>query len=277
MMVRAIASTGRGVIDALANFGRFARFTGSTLMWMVSGPGRWGRLNLLTPQLFAVGTRSIPVIMLLGAFIGMVLAVEAFAQFAAIGQEARLGGIINISVVKQIGPVLAGVMLAGRVGSAISAELGTMRVTEQLDALRAMGADPVAHLVVPRVIACTVMIPVLTVVSDITGIAGGYLLTVHAYGVSGPAYWEFSERFVSGYAVFNGLTKSLVFGIAIGLISCYKGFHCRSGAAGVGRAATDSFVTSCIAIIMANFFLAKFLNDLYHVIYGYSTVSAFTG
>src|SRR5690606_25983602 len=148
---------------------------------------------------YSIGTKSIPVVMIVGAFVGMVLGVEAYDQFAAIGQEARLGGIINISVVKQIGQVLAAVMLAGRIRRSVSAELGTMRVTEQLDAMRAMGADPIAYLVVPRVLACVVMIPLLTVFSDLMGIYGGYLVTVRGFEVNAQDYWSFSRQFVEGY------------------------------------------------------------------------------
>jgi phospholipid/cholesterol/gamma-HCH transport system permease protein len=159
-------------------------------------------------------------------------------------------------------------MLAGRVGGSVSAELGTMRVTEQLDALRVMGADPIAYLVVPRVIACVLMIPVLTVFSDLMGIYGGYYVVVYGFGASPEPYWYYSMQFVNAFDVLTGLAKSVVFGLLIGLISCYKGFHCDSGAAGVGKAATDAFVTSFIAIIVSNFILAKFLNDIFSLIYG---------
>jgi len=263
-----LAYVGRHFISAMTGFGRFTLFCGSTGHWLLAAPGQWARLNLLIPQFYQIGTRSIPVVMLVGGFIGMVLAIETYAQFAELGMENTLGGIIDISVVKQIGPVLAAVMLAGRVGGSVSAELGTMRVTEQLDAMRVMGADPIAHLVVPRVVACVLMIPVLTVFSDLTGVYGGYLITVRGFGVSHDSYWEFSEFFVTNYDIFTGLAKSVVFGLIIGLVSCYKGFHCAPGAAGVGRAATDAFVTSFVGIIVANFFLAKFLNDIYTVIYG---------
>jgi phospholipid/cholesterol/gamma-HCH transport system permease protein len=197
-----------------------------------------------------------------------------FAQFQAIGQETRLGGVIHISVVKQIGPVLAAVMIAGRVGGAVSAELGSMRVTEQLDALRVMGSDPIRHLVVPRVLACLFMVPVLTVFSDLLGIFGSWAVVVKGFGVDSNEYWGFSSQFVGNWDVCTGLVKSVVFGLMIGLISCYKGFHCGTGASGVGRAATESFVISFIAIIVANFFLAKFMNDLYDVIYGASALNA---
>ena len=277
MILDQVASIGERVTDGIIGFGRFGRFCALTGRWLILGTGRWGRANLLVPQLFYIGTRSAPVVMLLGAFMGMVLSVEMYDQFQQFGQESRLGGVINIAVVRHIGPVLAAVMLAGRVGSSVSAELGTMRVTEQIDALRAMGADPVAYLVVPRVVACVVMVPILTVFSDLLGIFGGYLVTVRGFGVNEGEYWHFSSAFITGYDIITGLIKSLFFGLAIGLISCYKGFHCKAGAAGVGRAATDAFVTSFVAIIISNFFLAKFLHDLYLLLYGADTTTLLSG
>lgn len=263
-----LAVLGRSVEDALDGAGRFTLFGLGILAWTFRGPGLCGRFRLLLPQLYFVGTMSIPVVCLVGAFVGMVLGVETFNQFAAIGQETRLGGVIAISVLKQIGPVMAAMMIAGRVGGAVSAELGTMRVTEQIDALRVMGTDPVAYLVVPRVIACLIMVPVLTVFSDLLGIFGGWIVVVRGYGVPNNDYWEFSRQFIWSWDVFTGLTKALFFGLAIGVISCYKGFNCGPGASGVGRASTDAFVTSFIAIIVANFFLASFLKTMYNLIYG---------
>ncbi|MCC7146888.1 MAG: ABC transporter permease [Phycisphaeraceae bacterium] len=276
MLIPRIARLGQWTLARLEGLGRFTRFASATAKWMFRGVGSWSRWHLLLPQLFNIGTRSIPVILLLGAFVGMVLAVEAFDQFNAIGQAQRLGGVINVSVVKQIGPVLAAVMIAGRVGGSVSAELGTMRVTEQLDAMRVIGTDPIAYLVVPRVIACLIMIPMLTVISDLMGIGGAYAVTVKGFGVNARDYWQFSRDFVGSWEVLSGILKSVLFGLTIGLISCYKGFHCREGAAGVGRAATESFVTSFVMIIIINFFLAKFLKDLYVVIYGPDTFNAFT-
>ena len=257
-----LTAVGGKVVALVEGFGVFTRFSASAAWWFLFGMRRWFRLSLLLPQLYGIGTASAPVVMLVGAFIGMVLAIETYSPFVAIGQETRLGGVIGISVVKQIGPVLAAVMLAGRVGGSVSAELGTMRVTEQLDALTAMGVDPVAHLVVPRVFSCVTMIPLLTVFSDLLGMLGGFLITVIGFGVSAEDYWVYSESFIVPYDVFTGLVKSVFFGLAIGMISCYKGFTCESGAKGVGRAATDAFVSSFIAIIVVNFFLAKLLNDM---------------
>jgi len=277
IVLNRIAALGKKVADQIAGFGVFARFCGATCWWLIFGTKRWCRLRLLLPQLFHIGTASTPVVMVVGAFIGMVLAVETYPPFVAIGQESRLGGVIGISVVKQIGPVLAAVMLAGRVGGSVAAELGTMRVTEQLDALRAMGVDPIAHLVVPRVFACVTMIPLLTVFSDLLGIFGSWGITVGIYGVTSEQYWSFAQRFIVPYDVFVGLIKSVVFGLSIGLISCFKGFYCQSGAAGVGRATTNAFVTSFIAIIVANLFLAKLLNDVYNLIIAPGGPSAFSG
>ena len=275
MLKDALASFGLTICRSLEDFGRFTRFGATTVGWAIRGVGGFRRGGLLLPQLFQIGTLSIPVVVVVGVFVGAVLGVETYDQFRAIGQEGRLGGVIHISVVKQIGPVLAAVMIAGRVGGAVSAELGTMRVTEQLDALRVMGAAPISYLVVPRVMACLIMLPILTILSDLMGILGGWLVVVQGFGVDRSDYWMFSKQFVTGWDVCTGLIKSVVFGGAIGLISCYKGFHCQSGAAGVGRAATDAFVTSFLAIIVTNFFLANFLKEMYELLWGTGGPTAF--
>jgi phospholipid/cholesterol/gamma-HCH transport system permease protein len=261
-ITQSISRVGVLLISAIEDFGRFAEFAGAVAMWILVHPLRWFRWRLLGPQFYAVGVATIPVVAITGAFIGMVLSLESFTQFEAIGQEGRLGGVINVSVTKQIGPVLAAVMVAGRVGCALAAELGTMRVTEQLDALRAMAADPILYLVVPRFLACLIMTPMLTIYSDILGVWGGWLITVQFYGVSPYDYWDFTAYFVNWWEPTSGLIKSVFFGGAIGLIACYKGFNCNAGAAGVGKAATESFVASFIAIIVMNLVLAKVLNEI---------------
>jgi phospholipid/cholesterol/gamma-HCH transport system permease protein len=258
----AIADLGFVVQEQIAGLGRFAIFTGQAVRSVVAHPWHSLRWRLLGPQLWAVGVLSIPVVAITGAFIGMILALEGYYQFAEIGQQDRMGGIINVSVVKQIGPVLAAVMVAGRVGCALAAELGTMRVTEQLDAMRAMAADPIQHLVVPRVVACTIMTPLLTIYSNMLGSAGAWAVIVKVYGVSGQDYWFWTAQFVTWREPAGGLIKSVFFGMAIGLVACYKGFNCRPGAAGVGQAATASFVSGFMAIIMINLVLAQFINEL---------------
>ncbi len=230
---------------------------------VVAHPMRCTKWSLLGPQFYAIGVASIPVVAITGAFIGMILALEGYDQFAALGQESRLGSIINISVIKQIGPVLAAVMVAGRVGGALAAELGTMAVTEQLDAMRAMDADPLRILVAPRVVACVLMTPLLTIYSDLLGAWGAWFITVRVYGVASIDYWYFTAQVVDWWDPTSGLLKSVAFGGAIGFISCYKGFTCSAGAAGVGRAATNAFVASFIAIIVLNLVLAEFFGTLY--------------
>ncbi len=253
---------GHLVARILVDFGAFWRFASATASAFVFGASSWARWWRVAPLLYRIGTTSVPVLILTGAFIGAVLALESYSGFASIGQENRLGGVINLSIVKQIGPVLAAVMLAGRVGCALAAELGTMKVTEQLDAMRVMAADPIRVLVAPRVFACVIMIPFLTVVSNAFGIFGGWFVSTRIYDANPAQYWEFTQSFLNWFDVVNGLVKSVFFGLAIGLIACYKGFYCRPGAMGVGRATTEAFVTSFLAIIVLNLVLAKALNDL---------------
>lgn len=257
------------LLNWVEGYGRFTSFCLTTARWLVEDifiPKRW---RLVFVQMYEVGTRSIPIIMLTGSFIGMVLAVELFEQFRNFGQETRLGGVIGLSVVRHLGPVLAAIMLAGRVGGAFAAELGTMNVTEQIDALRVMGAAPIRYLVVPRLLACIIMIPIMTLFSDLMGVYGGWLIIVRVYDVTAADYWSNSASFIVTWDIVSGLIKSLFFGISIGLICCYKGFNCRPGAQGVGQATTDAFVTSFVAIIVLNFFLAKLTKDLYFLIWGY--------
>src|SRR3954464_3863557 len=268
MPVTFIEQVGRTTTNLMAAFGDFLMFVGRTFGNLGPTLARWKRLKAVLPQMYDVGTKSVPVVSITGAFIGMVLAVESYTQFKSIGQETRLGTVINLSVVKQIGPVLAAVMLAGRVGGALTAELGTMNVTEQLDALRVMGADPIRVLVVPRFLACIILLPILTIYSDMLGVIGGWIVSVKSLGIPSDPYWRYSAGAVDNWQIFEGLIKATFFGAAIGLISCYKGFTCGAGAQGVGRACTESFVTSFIAIIVLNFFFAKLAKDWYVAIFG---------
>jgi phospholipid/cholesterol/gamma-HCH transport system permease protein len=272
MAVRTIEKIGRNTNDTLAAFGAFFTFVGSTFAWMAFGGLRWKNLRLLLPQMYEIGVRSLPVIAITGAFIGMVMAIETYTQFKSIGQENRLGAVIILSVVKQIGPVLTSVMLAGRIGGALTAELGTMNVTEQLDALRVMGADPIKFLVVPRFLACLILTPILTIYSDMMGILGGWFIAVKFLSIPSGPFWHYAEHGVEVWQVNEGIVKSFFFGAAIALISCYKGFTCGSGASGVGRACTESFVASFLCIIIMNFFFAQIAHDWYVTLYGVRTL-----
>ena len=267
-----VENLGRRTNNILAVFGDFCVFCGQTFAWLFRLFFKAKTWRLVLPQMYDVGVKSVPVVALTGAFIGMVMGIESYAQLKSIGQEERLGAIINISVVKQIGPVLAAVMLAGRIGGALTAELGTMNVTEQLDALRVMGADPIGYLVVPRLIACILLTPILTIYSDMLGVLGGYFVSVKALAIPAAPYWFNSDKAVNTWQILEGVWKGVFFGGAIGLISCYKGFTCGSGASGVGKACTESFVTSFLAIMVMNFFFAKFFQDLYRAIYGFQSL-----
>lgn len=263
-----IASVGQQTLQRLGGFGDFCRFCWQSVTWTARSLVRWRTLRLLLPQLYIIGTESVPVVMVVGTFVGMVLAVQMIAQFASVGLIAQMGTIINLSVLRELGPVLTGVILAGRVGGGLTAELGTMRVTEQIDALRAMGSDPIRVLVVPRFLACVLLIPVLVMYADFMGILGGYAMSVYIYGVNGTEFWRDAARSVAYFDILYGPIKSVFFGMAISLISCYKGFRCAAGAEGVGRACTEAFVAATMAVLAIDFFSGITLNLLYEFFFG---------
>ncbi len=258
----ALAALGAWAVGVIQAVGDFGSFSFNALYKTFRGPGARA-LREMVAQMYEMGTRSIPVVLITGGFIGAVLAIETYPQFQQIGIADRLGAVIVVSVVKQIGPILTAIMLSGRVGGAITAELGTMRVTEQIDAMRAMAADPIRTLVVPRVLACVLMTPVLTMYSDALGILGGWAIAVGVDGVRNYPFWHYAAVGTDMYAINVGLIKSFFFGIVIGCIACYKGFRCGSGAHGVGRACTESFVTSFGLILLVNFVLAVALNNIF--------------
>jgi len=243
---------GKYFSDRLSYLGNFSLFCYQTFIWL---GWKLPRREQIVHTFYAVGVLSLPVVMLTGMFIGMVLAVQTFAQFQQIGMETALGGVISFSLVRELGPVLAATMLAGRVGSSIAAELGTMRVTEQLDALTSMGVSPIHYLVVPRFLACLVLIPALTIVADVTGVFGAAFYCIHILDIQEHYYWENARELVSLFDVFIGMFKSIFFGGIIALISCHQGFHCNEGAEGVGKAATQSFVYSFVAILLLDLLL----------------------
>jgi phospholipid/cholesterol/gamma-HCH transport system permease protein len=256
-----VADVGAVVMDWITAAGEVALFAWRTVIWMFT---RLPRKETLLPSFYQIGVLSLPVIALVGTFIGMVLAVQSYAQFRGLGLETRLGGVINKTLVRELGPVLAATMLAGRVGSAMAAELGTMRVTEQIDALESMGANPIHYLVVPRFLACLLLIPSLTVMADFMGVCGGYIYSTTILGIDSFHYLENSRKFVELWDLFTGLSKSLFFGATIAILSCHRGFHCLPGAEGVGRAATAAFVQSFVLIIMIDLFLGILLDAIYY-------------
>lgn len=260
----AVADFGKLMIDWAVAVGGITLFSLRVVSWMVTRPPR---RETLLPNFYQVGVLSLPVVALTGTFIGMVLAVQSYVQFRVMHLETRLGAVINMTLVRELGPVLAATMLAGRVGSAMAAELGTMRVTEQIDALSSMGANPIHYLAVPRLLACVFMIPSLTIMADFMGVAGGYFYSVHILGIDMHHYFTNSEEYVGSFDIFSGVFKSLFFGIAIALVSCHRGFHCDSGAEGVGRAATTAFVYSFVIILVLDLALGIFLDAVYNSIW----------
>ena len=254
---------GAKTLEKMGHLGQFARFVRQAVIASARGFAKTSTYPLVWTQMNIIGVRSTPVIMITGAFVGMILAVQAYDQLAGMGLEERLGVLINISVVKELGPVLAGVMLAGRVGGALTAELGTMRVTEQIEAVKSMGENPVQYLVAPRVLACLLLTPVLIIYVDLMGILGGYVVSVLQFGINSRAYWNFSAAGVERWDVSVGIIKGFFFGGAIAIISCYKGFTCKEGAQGVGQACTEAFVASFICILGLDFVLAVVSKAVY--------------
>jgi len=207
-----IATLGSKAVQDVVNAGRFGRFVWHTTMSSLRGCTRSRTYPLIWNQMNIIGVRSVPVIMITGAFVGMTLAVQAYDQLAGMGLEEHLGVLINISVVKELGPVLAAVMLAGRIGGALTAELGTMNVTEQIDAVRSMGTDPIRYLVVPRLLACLLLTPVLIIYADLMGVVGGAVISFLQLGINSRAYWHFSAYGVELWDVAIGVVKGFFFG-----------------------------------------------------------------
>jgi phospholipid/cholesterol/gamma-HCH transport system permease protein len=255
-----IVDLGGLVMDWIIGLGQISTLAQRTFGWMFT---RLPRRETLLPSFYQIGVLSLPVIALTGTFIGMVLVVQSYVQFRNLHLEAKLGAVINMSLVRELGPVLAATMLAGRVGSAMAAELGTMRVTEQIDALASMGANPIYYLVVPRFLGCLLLIPALTIMADFMGVAGAFFYAVSLLGIDAHFYVENSQHFVGNFDLFVGVFKSLFFGAAIALIACYRGFNCDPGAEGVGRAATTAFVYSFVLILLLDLLLGIALDGIY--------------
>ncbi|MGD8453523.1 MAG: ABC transporter permease [Phycisphaerae bacterium] len=270
--IRSLGAIGAQATALLAGFGHFWTFGASAAAYAPLDMCTLRGWRRFLPQCFYIGTRSVPVIMLTGAFVGMVLIVQGWDQFDAAGLTDRLGAIVNISVAAELGPVLAGVMLAGRVGGALTAELGTMNVTEQLLALRSMGADPIRFLVTPRFLACLLLAPLLTAYADLMGALGAWLIFSGVKGGASAPFWSYSAEIVEMWDLCTGMIKAIFFGGAIGLVSCYRGFHCRPGAQGVGQACTEAFVISFMSILVLDLFINFVMNGLYTAWYGFRSL-----
>ncbi len=263
---------GSKTISLVASLGEFGVFAWQMIRWLIPGLVQWRTWQRSMPLFFEVGNRTLPVIVVTGTFVGLVLAVQSYDQLSAAGFENRMGVLVTMSLVQELGPVLAGMMVAGRVGGALTAELGTMRVTEQISALSVMGADPIRHLVVPRFLACLLLTPLLTLFCDLCGSVAGWFIAVVVKDIPSSHYWYYVADAIEKWDVMVGFVKSIVFGGLLAVIACYKGFHCRAGAEGVGRACTESFVVSFIAILITDFFIGCMFSGLYRGLFGFKSL-----
>jgi len=215
-------------------------------------------------QVYFMGVKSQSVVLITGAFTGMVLGAQTYFQFHKVKMDTATLAVVSVSMCSELGPVLTGLMVAGRVGAAIAAELGTMRVTEQIDALRTLATHPVDYLVVPRLIAAHIALPILTAEAIAVGIGAGYLVGVHLLDIDPTYSWYNMLKYTQTSDLAVGLIKSFIYGGIVALIGCYKGMNCSGGAEGVGRATTESVVYSSITILVANFFLTLSLGAIIH-------------
>jgi len=243
-----------GLRRRLVHLGGFTVLAGRTARAAATPPWEW---SLLLAQMESLGVQSISIVLVTSLFIGMVLALQLAYTLEAFGAKLYVGEAVTLAMVRELAPVLTSLMVGGRVAAGITAEIGSMKITEQIDALRAMGADPVRKLVVPRVLAFTVMLPLLVLIADAVGGVGGWIISTFQLQIAGRLYILHSFRLLEFHDIFSGLGKTAVFAVLVSLIACYNGMRTEGGADGVGRATTRSVVVSSIAILIANFFLTK--------------------
>ncbi len=224
------------------------------------------RVREVFKQMHFIGVKSQSVVLITGAFAGMVLCVQTFYQFQKIKMGASSLGVVSVAMTSELGPVLAGLMVAGRVGAAITAQLGTMRVTEQIDALRTMATHPVDYLVVPRVIAAMVVMPMLTVLAVAVSIFSAYYMGVNLLGMDGAYAWKHMVFYTEPVDLILGVIKSVIFGGIIAMVGCYKGLTCGGGAEGVGKATNEAVVQACVIILISNLFITLVLRSFFQSI-----------
>lgn len=236
--------------------GRFFYIMFQTFIWT---PRKPFDLKNWLKQMVRVGVDSVPVVFLATLFTGAVIAIETFEGFRRFHAESYVGSVVSLSMLRELSPVLSAIMVTGRVGSAMAAEIGTMKVTEQIDALYVLATNPVHYLIVPRVWASVIMVPLLTVLGDLTGIAGGYVVSIGIMGANPVVYENATFQYLDLEDFFAGIIKAAVFGLILSVVGCMKGFYTEGGAEGVGRATTQAVVMASLFILLSDFFLAKLL------------------
>ena len=249
-----LRAIGQVVLTFMATTGRLVLFAATALSHCVRPPF-YPRIMLR--QMVDIGYYSLPVVGLTAIFTGMVLALQSYTGFARFSAEGAIANVVVLSVTRELGPVLAGLMVAGRIGAAMAAEIGTMRVTEQIDALTTLSTNPFKYLVAPRLIAGLAMLPVLVLVADVIGVFGGYLVSVYKLGFNPATYLQNTYDFLEARDVISGLVKASVFGFLVTLMGCYHGYHSRGGAQGVGAATTNAVVSASILILSFDYILTE--------------------
>jgi phospholipid/cholesterol/gamma-HCH transport system permease protein len=255
-MLGFVASIGRLTLDFAAHTGRFVLF-GATAVSHVFRPPFY--VGLLLRQLVNIGYSSLPVVGLTAIFTGMVLALQTYSGFQRFNAESAVATVVVISMVRELGPVIGGLMVAGRVGASIAAEIGTMRVTDQIDALTTLSTNPFKYLVVPRIVAGLLTLPILVLVADIIGVFGGFIVATVKLDFNASSYLHQTFSYLTVSDVVSGLIKAGAFGFVVTLTGCYQGFQCRGGAQGVGAATTYAVVSGSILILLVNYLLTSLL------------------
>jgi phospholipid/cholesterol/gamma-HCH transport system permease protein len=251
-----LALVGRTLLTFLAATGRLARFTASSISHCVRPPFYWRQIG---DQIIDIGYYSLPVVGLTSLFTGMVLALQSYSGFSRFDAESAIATVVVLSITRELGPVMAGLMVAGRIGAAIAAEVGTMNVTEQIDALTTLSTNPKKYLIAPRLIAGTVTMPLLVLVGDIIGVFGGFIVSVYSLKFNAANYISQTWQYLEFRDVTSGLWKAAVFGFIVTLMGCYHGFHSKGGAQGVGLATTNAVVSASVMILISNYLLTGIL------------------
>jgi phospholipid/cholesterol/gamma-HCH transport system permease protein len=260
MLVRLFNALGRPVLRFVQYLGEVVLLAADTFMSIFTRKLRW---KLFLNQVVEVGLLSQLVVVITGAFTGAVFAAQTFFQFNKLGMGSATGAVVSVAILRELGPVLTALMVAGRVGAAMSAEIGTMKVTEQIDALRALAVHPTDYLVVPRVLAMMVSMPLLVAECAAVGIAASYFIAIFLLEINGTYYMANMVKWTLSRDIIMAVSKAFCFGILIVFISCHKGLTAREGAVGVGRATTEAVVNSSLAVLICNFFLTMTLNIIY--------------
>jgi phospholipid/cholesterol/gamma-HCH transport system permease protein len=255
-LVAAVDLLGRRVYGAVEDLGNIAALALQAFGWLFRPPSE---ISGIVKQMEEIGVKSMPVVLVTATFTGMVLALQSFSGFQRFQATSFVGSVVALSITRELGPVFAGLMVSGRVGASIAAELGTMKVTEQIDALVTLATNPVKYLVVPRVVAATIVMPVLVVFADFLGILGGYFVSVYLLGANPYVYVSKTYQYLQMHDIVTGLVKAAVFGTLIALISCYHGFIAEGGAEGVGRATTRAVVTSSMVVLVSDYFMTSLM------------------